>query len=101
MKRGADHGVLLPCWKSPPTIEPAARRIWDCSQAVSRSPSQPRNVVSCMVGRDVLLIRPVWLMGREWRWCWRASEFAKLYEDMGRESIPPEWLLRASLLQAF
>jgi len=29
------------------------------------------------------------------------AEFAKLYEDTGRESIPPEWLLRASLLQAF
>jgi transposase len=29
------------------------------------------------------------------------GEFAKLYEDTGRESIPPEWLLRASLLQAF
>lgn len=28
-------------------------------------------------------------------------EFAKLYEATGRESIPPEWLLRASLLQAF
>ena len=28
-------------------------------------------------------------------------EFAKLYEGTGRESIPPEWLLRASLLQAF
>jgi transposase len=29
------------------------------------------------------------------------AEFAKLYEGTGRESIPPEWLLRASLLQAF
>jgi transposase len=29
------------------------------------------------------------------------AEFAKLYEATGRESIPPEWLLRASLLQAF
>src|SRR5678810_144948 len=28
-------------------------------------------------------------------------ELAKLYEATGRESIPPEWLLRASLLQAF
>jgi transposase len=29
------------------------------------------------------------------------AEFAKLYEDTGRESVAPEWLLRASLLQAF
>jgi transposase len=29
------------------------------------------------------------------------AELAKLYEATGRESIPPEWLLRASLLQAF
>jgi transposase len=29
------------------------------------------------------------------------AEFAKLYEATGRESTPPEWLLRASLLQAF
>jgi transposase len=29
------------------------------------------------------------------------GEFAELYEATGRESIPPEWLLRASLLQAF
>jgi transposase len=29
------------------------------------------------------------------------GEFAKLYSDMGRESIPPERLLRAYLLQAF
>src|SRR5512138_1358496 len=29
------------------------------------------------------------------------AEFAKLYEATGRESIAPEWLLRASLLQAF
>jgi transposase len=29
------------------------------------------------------------------------AAFAKLYEDTGRASIPPEWLLRASLLQAF
>jgi transposase len=28
-------------------------------------------------------------------------ELAKLYEATGRGSIPPEWLLRASLLQAF
>lgn len=28
-------------------------------------------------------------------------ELAKLYEATGRESTPPEWLLRASLLQAF
>jgi transposase len=29
------------------------------------------------------------------------SEFAKLYADSGKPSIPPEWLLRALLLQAF
>src|SRR5687768_13982672 len=29
------------------------------------------------------------------------TEFAKLYATTGRESIAPEWLLRASLLQAF
>ena len=29
------------------------------------------------------------------------GEFAKLYSDMGRESIPPDRLLRAYLLQAF
>jgi transposase len=29
------------------------------------------------------------------------GELAKLYEATGRESTPPEWLLRASLLQAF
>ena len=29
------------------------------------------------------------------------AEFAKLYEDTGRQSVAPEWLLRASLLQAF
>jgi transposase len=29
------------------------------------------------------------------------SEFARLYAAHGRPSIPPEWLLRASLLQAF
>jgi transposase len=29
------------------------------------------------------------------------GEFARLYETTGRASIPPEWLLRASLLQAF
>ncbi len=28
-------------------------------------------------------------------------EFARLYEGTGRQSIAPEWLLRASLLQAF
>ena len=29
------------------------------------------------------------------------GEFSKLYEDTGRESVAPERLLRASLLQAF
>jgi transposase len=29
------------------------------------------------------------------------AEFAALYEDTGRSSVAPEWLLRASLLQAF
>jgi transposase len=29
------------------------------------------------------------------------AQFAKLYEDTGRASVAPEWLLRASLLQAF
>jgi transposase len=30
-----------------------------------------------------------------------SSEFAKLYSPIGRESIPPERLIRAMLLQAF
>ena len=30
-----------------------------------------------------------------------SSEFAKLYSPIGRESIPPERLMRALLLQAF
>ena len=32
---------------------------------------------------------------------WLDAEFSRLYEDTGRESVAPERLLRASLLQAF
>lgn len=32
---------------------------------------------------------------------WLDADFLKLYEPKGRESIAPEHLLRASLLQAF
>jgi transposase len=30
-----------------------------------------------------------------------SGEFQKLYSPLGRESIPPEWLMRALLLLAF